>query len=408
MSLDKSFELSSEGLRRAVELLDHRNHSEWPSGGLPASWPDNGLGEMAALERLAPDVLGRATYLDAANAMAHMDPPTPWITWALALWNARLNQNLLHPATAPFAREAESCVVAWLAPFFGMNGGHMTPGSSVANLTALWAARDLRGVRKVIASSASHLSLRKAARILGLDYIEVGVDQNHRLDPATLPRDMLDVCLVLTAGTTIVGAVDSLDCCGQAAWTHVDAAWAGPLALSERHRGILSGVERADSVAVSAHKWLFQPKESALVLFRDTETAHRTLSFGGAYLAAPNIGVQGSHGAAGTLLLATLLAWGREGMAARIELCMENARRLQDVIVSQPGLEAFPDGGTGVTVFRPRSQDVEAFRASLPQGLSSSATINAETWVRCVSANPNANVELIIAAIGKATRTQPR
>jgi L-2,4-diaminobutyrate decarboxylase len=322
----------------------------------------------------------------------------------LALWNARLNQNLLHPATAPFAREAEACVVSWLAPFFGMDGGHMTPGSSVANLTALWAARDLRGVRKVVASSASHLSLRKAARILGLDYIEAGVDQNHRLDPATLPHDMSDACLVLTAGTTSVGAVDSLDCCGRAAWTHVDAAWAGPLALSDRHRGILSGIDRADSVAVSAHKWLFQPKESALVLFRDTEAAHSTLSFGGAYLAAPNIGVQGSHGAAGTLLLVTLLAWGREGMAARIEHCMANARLLQDFIDSQPGLEAFSVGGTGVTVFRPWSHDVEGFRAALPQGLSSSATINGETWVRCVSANPNADVEMISAAIEKAIR----
>jgi L-2,4-diaminobutyrate decarboxylase len=404
MTSDKSFELNSEGLHRAFDLLDRRTHSERPIEGLPRSLPDTGLGEMAALERLAPDVLGRATYLDAADAMAHMDPPTPWITWALALWNAHLNQNLLHPATAPFAREAESCVVAWLAPFFGMDGGHMTPGSSVANLTALWAARDLRGVRKVVASQASHLSLRKAARILGLDYIEAGVDQNHRLDPAALPHDISEACLVLTAGTTSVGAVDSLDLCGQAAWTHVDAAWAGPLALSDRHRGILSGIDRADSVAVSAHKWLFQPKESALVLFRDTEAAHRMLSFGGAYLAAPNIGVQGSHGAAGTLLLATLLAWGREGMAARIEHCMENARRLKDFIVSQPGLEAFPDGGTGVSVFRPRLQDVEAFRAGLPQGLSSSATINGETWVRCVSANPNADVEMISAAIEKAIR----
>ncbi len=404
MSSDKSFELNFEGLHQAFELLHRRTHSERPIDGLPKTLPDTGLGEMAALERLASDVLGRATYLDAADAMAHMDPPTPWITWALALWNARLNQNLLHPATAPFAREAEACVVDWLAPFFGMNGGHMTPGSSVANLTALWAARDLRGVRKVVASSAAHLSLRKAARILGLDYIEAGVDRTHRLDLATLPHDMADACLVLTAGTTSVGAVDSLDCCGLAAWTHVDAAWAGPLALSDRHRGILSGIERADSVAVSAHKWLFQPKESALVLFRDTEAAHRTLSFGGAYLAVPNIGVQGSHGAAGTLLLATLLAWGRQGMAARIEHCVANARRLQDFIASHPDLELFPNGGTGVTVFRPRSHAVDGFRAALPQGLASSATINGETWVRCVSANPNADVEGIIAAIEKATR----
>ena len=404
MSSDPSFALNVEGLRRALELLGCRSYSEWPRYGFPESLPAVGLGEVEALERLAPDVLGRATYLDAGDAIAHMDPPTPWITWALALWNARLNQNLLHPATAPFAREAETCVVDWLAPFFGMNGGHMTPGSSVANLTALWAARDLRGVKKVVASSASHLSVRKAARILGLDYVEAGVDQCHRMDPATLPRDLSDACLVLTAGTTSVGAVDPMDCCGLAAWTHIDAAWAGPLILSDQHRSTLSGVDQADSVAVSAHKWLFQPKESALVMFRDTEAAHRTISFGGAYLAAPNIGVQGSHGAAGTLLLATLLAWGREGLAARIEHCMDNARRLQDFIATHPDLELFPDGGTGVIVFRPASHSVDAFRAALPQGLASSANIDGDTWLRCVSANPNADIERIIAAINETCR----
>jgi len=407
MSSDPSFELNFEGLRRAVELLDSQSFSGLPQFGLPNLLPDTGLGEAEALERLAPDVLGRAAYLDASDAIAHMDPPTPWITWALALWNARLNQNLLHPATAPFAREAEARVVGWLAPFFGMNGGHMTPGSSVANLTALWAARDLRGVKKVVASSASHLSVRKAARIVGLDYVEAGVDQRHCLDPATLPSDLSDACLVLTAGTTTVGAVDPLDYCGIAAWTHIDAAWAGPLALSARHRGRLSGVDQADSVALSAHKWLFQPKESALVMFRDTEAANSAICFGGAYLAAPNIGVQGSHGAAGTLLLATLLAWGREGLAARIERCMDNARQLRDFIAAHPNLERFPDGGTGVIVFRPTSHPVDEFRAALPQGLASSANIDGHTWLRCVSANPNADIEKIIETIDALVR-RPR
>ncbi len=111
MSPDPSFDLNLEGLRRALDLLDARKDSEGPRCGLPNVLPETGLGEAEALERLAPDVLGRAADLGASEAMAHMDPPTPWITWALALWNARLNQNLLHPATAPFARHAEACVV---------------------------------------------------------------------------------------------------------------------------------------------------------------------------------------------------------------------------------------------------------------------------------------------------------
>ena len=107
--------------------------------------------------------------------------------------------------------------------------------------------------------------------------------------------DLKRACLVLTAGTTSVGAVDPLNVIGQAAWTHVDAAWAGPLRLSERHAEVLAGIERADSVAVSAHKWLFQPKESALILFREASRANDAISFGSAYLSTPNVGLLGSR-----------------------------------------------------------------------------------------------------------------
>jgi glutamate/tyrosine decarboxylase-like PLP-dependent enzyme len=67
---------------------------------------------------------------------------------------AAVNQNLLHPDTGPVARLLEPLVVGWLAPVFGMGGGHLVPGSTLANLTALWAARDLAGARTVVTSTA--------------------------------------------------------------------------------------------------------------------------------------------------------------------------------------------------------------------------------------------------------------
>ncbi len=175
-----------------------------------------------------------------------MDPPTPWLTWALTLWNASLNQNLLHPMTAPFAHDAERLVINWLAPAFGMEGGHMTPGSTVANLTALWAARDAGGARRVVAPAAAHLSVKKAAHLLGMRYEEVPADPGQRLDAEALPVDLSDTCLVLTAGTTGAGAIDPLDLCERAgaAWIHVDAAWAGPSRLSRTHAARLVGLER--------------------------------------------------------------------------------------------------------------------------------------------------------------------
>jgi L-2,4-diaminobutyrate decarboxylase len=188
---------------------------------LPMELPQLGIGSTAALDSLAPSILGGAARLGEATSFAHMDPPTPWITWAITLWNASLNQNLLHPATAPVARQLEERVMAWLAPFFGMNGGHMTPGSTVANLTALWSARECAGITEVIASDGAHLSIAKAAHILGLQYLSVPIDANGSMDVGRLPANLSKSALVLTAGATSTGAIDPFDLAGRAAWTHV-------------------------------------------------------------------------------------------------------------------------------------------------------------------------------------------
>lgn len=371
---DQSFSLDAAALAEAVDAL---GRDVMPSSDeLPARLPDAPLGDRAALERLAPHVLGQAAPLGAPDTLAHMDPPTPWLSWALTLWNARLNQNLLHPSTSPFARRAEELVVAWLAPFFGLDGGHTVPGSTVANLTGIWAARDVAGATRVVASEAAHLSIGKAAHLLGMQLELVPTDARGRLDAAAL-GELGDACLVLTAGTTATGAVDPLEAAGRAAWTHVDAAWGGPLRLT-RYADRLDGIERADSAAVSAHKWFFQPKDSALVFFKDTARAHQTLSFGADYLSVPNVGVLGSHGATVIPLLGTLLAWGRSGTAARIETCMEIAGALEERIGGDARLELFAPSSTGVVVFRPLRASLAAMREALDPATVSSASIDGE------------------------------
>lgn len=86
-----------------------------------------------------------------------------------------------------------------------MGGGHLVPGSTVANLTALWAARDLTGARRVWASSAAHLSVAKAAHILGLELVQLPVDDHQRMRADLLPEDLSDSVVVLTAGTVATG-----------------------------------------------------------------------------------------------------------------------------------------------------------------------------------------------------------
>ena len=396
---NKSF-LADPDLERALNLIRQTPASQQK---LPSEVPDEGIGERAALDLLAPYVLERAAPLDGAETFAHMDPPTPWITWATTLWNARLNQNLLHRATGPFAIEAEEKVLDWLTPFFGMSGGHMCSGSTIANLTSLWAARDSKGIRKIIASKSAHISIAKAATILGLPYEQIDTNSSGQIDQDKI-GELSDACLVLTAGTTDTGTIDPLALAGEAKWTHIDAAWAGPLRLSQTHSHLLDGVNKADSIAVSAHKWLFQPKDSAIVMFREYDLAKSAMSFGSGYLADPNVGVQGSRGASAIPLLATLIAWGRMGIADRLDDAMSMARLFATELGKEPNICLWAMPETGVTVFRPVAMSVEELHQCLPDGMFSSCTLNGEKWARSVAANPMADIDKILESVRRAVR----
>ena len=404
---EEDFVPDAAGLARAMEqLVDARTGAGSPHVDstldleLPAVMPEHGLGSAAALERLAEVALRQTSRLDHPGFFAHMDPPTPWVTWAATAWAAAANQNLLHPDTAPAARQLESLVLGWLAPAFGMAGGHMTSGSTLANLTGLWAAREVAGVRRVVASSAAHLSVAKAAHLLGLEMVPVPVDEHQRLCVESLP-DLSDAALVLVAGTVSTGAIDPLQADVDPAWRHVDAAWAGPLRLS-RHAGLLDGIEAADSVAVSAHKWLYQPKDSAFVMFRDADRSHAAISSGGDYLDAANVGVLGSRGNAALPLVATLMAWGREGLAARLDAAMALAEQLADLVEDDPDLELWRRPVTGVVNWRPRHGDPVAVRDRMQGAWVSTAEIDSQTWLRSVAANPLADPGCVVEAITAA------
>lgn len=357
--------------------------------------PEAGLGDEEALGVVGDSFVRGASVLGHPGFFAHMDPPTPWVTWAAYVWVAALNQNMLHPDTSPSAGPLEDIVIRWMAPRFGMNGGHLTPGSTVANLTALWAARELRGVEEVVASTAAHVSIPKAAAILGLRYRPVEVDDRQQMRVEGL-GDLSHAALVLTAGTVSTGSVDPLNVDVAPAWRHVDAAWAGPLRLSERHAARLDGIDDADSVSISAHKWLFQPKECALVMFRDSALAHEAVSFGGAYLARPNVGVLGSRAATAVPLATTLLAWGRAGVAERLDHCMRLAAELARLVDARPELELWGEPQTGVVVWRPRDADVAELQTRLKRAFVSLTQIDGNAWFRSVAANPFADPDVVV------------
>jgi len=128
---------------------------------IPERLPDKGIGEDAAFDLFSEAILDRSAKLGSEIFFAHMDPPTPEISSKLVGLNAEFNQNMLHPHLSPLASEIEAALIQWFASAFAMGTGHMCGGSTLGNLTALWAARE-RGAGKVVASRDAHLTLRQA------------------------------------------------------------------------------------------------------------------------------------------------------------------------------------------------------------------------------------------------------
>ncbi len=398
--------LDRELLRFGIELLgEARSPRTNPVPldtlvDLPESWPDEGLGERAAMERLAPVALDGTAQLHHPAYFAHMDPPTALVSWIGTLWQVAANQNLLHPDAGPGARLLEARLIEWLAPDFGMQGGHLVPGSTIANFSAIWAARELRGITRVVASERAHLSARKAADILGLAYESVPADRLHRMSVARR-TDLADAAVVLTAGTVATGAIDDLEVTG-AGWVHVDAAWGGPLRFAPTYRHLLDGVEKADSVGFSAHKWCYQPKGTAVILFKDTEAAHGAMTYGGGYLAAPNVGLLGSAPAYALPFMLSLLAWGRRGLSERIALGFQQTEALCELIKDDERFELLAEPTTGIAVWRPVKADTVTVRERLEDAWVSLSEIDGQMWLRSVAANLSANPARMLAQVVRA------
>ena len=151
-----------------------------------------------------------------------------------------------------------------------------------------------------------------------------------------------------------------------------------------------------------------QPKDSALVMFREPEVANPAISYGGGYLAAPNVGVQGSRGAAAIGLLATLVASGRIGVVARIDWVMDIANQLAEKLRGEEGIHLWAMPKTGVTVFRPINCTTEEFISRLPVGMLSTCIVDGKSWLRSVAANPLADIDSIFSTIQQCAEGKNR
>jgi glutamate/tyrosine decarboxylase-like PLP-dependent enzyme len=237
-------------------------------------------------------------------------PSTPVGAYA-DLIASTLNSNITSWRSAPAPTEIELTTVRWLAALIGYGDeahGLLTSGGSMANLNALYVAHRTKAQghvsraglwnsgppMTVYASDQIHLSIPKAADVLGLgrDHVRiVETDERYRMDVRKL-REMIEgderrglrpFCITASAGTVNTGAIDSLHEIARVAeerslWFHVDGAYGALASIDATKRPLFAGIERADSVSLDPHKWLYAPVDCGCLLFRDAEKARQAFS----------------------------------------------------------------------------------------------------------------------------------
>ncbi|HKQ95288.1 MAG TPA: aminotransferase class V-fold PLP-dependent enzyme, partial [Aestuariivirgaceae bacterium] len=311
------------------------------------------------------------------------------------LFAAALNQNVTAWRSAPAAVSIERTVVGWLADAIGCPGmsGSLCGGGSAANLMALAMAREAklevnetgapRGV--VYASTEVHMAIPKAMSLLGLGrnnlrLIPTDQDFCMRLDVLErsiendLARGDVPVAIVASAGTVATGAIDPLEQIARIArsrdlWMHVDGAYGALASIAVPE--LFHGLSQADSIALDAHKWLYQPLECGCLLFRDRSVARRTFSQSGDYVKVmssdPTEGfaffdetMELSRRFRALKLWLSLQYHGRSAFREAIGQDLRNAQLLAGLIAATPELELLANVPLSAVCFRHRSKDNEA------------------------------------------------
>ena len=312
---------------------------------------------------------------------------------------AALNVSAMTWRTSPAATEMESVVLRWIRELIGLPKaftGVVYDTASVAVLHALAAAREraapavrARGlaartdipVQRVYASDQAHSSLEKAMIVLGLgeeNVVRVRTDDDFRMDIDALREAVAadrrsarhPLAVVATIGTTSSASVDPVAriaelCAAEGMWLHVDAAYGGAMAVLPEGRVVMDGVERADSVVVNPHKWLFVPLDFSTLYTRHPEALRAVFALTPEYLRGDaagsdagaavdymDYGIQLGRRFRALKAWMALRAFGRSGLESRIREHCRLARVFAERVEREPGCELAAAPSMAVVCFR--------------------------------------------------------
>ncbi len=337
-------------------------------------------------------LVAHSVHTAAPSFIGHMTSALPYFVLPLSKMMVGLNQNLVKIETSKAFTPLERQVLGMMHHLvYGEKDGFykkwmhsanhslgaFCSGGTIANITALWIARnrllkpdaDFKGIAKeglframqhygyqglaIVVSERGHYSLGKAADVLGIGrdmVVSVKTDANNKVDTAEMRRVLADLAernikvlaIVGVAGATETGNIDPLNELAdlaeqQQCHFHVDAAWGGATLLSAKYRHLLAGIERADSVTIDAHKQMYVPMGAGMVVFKHPSTAN-VIEHHAEYIlrkGSKDLGSQtleGSRPGMAMLVHACLQVIGRQGYQILIDRSLEKARYFATLI----------------------------------------------------------------------------
>lgn len=374
--------------------------------------PEDPLFVSEQVDFLLNKVVAQSVHTSSPSFIGHMTSALPYFMLPLAKIMMTLNQNVVKIETSKAFTPLERQVVGMLhrliyeqdeafylrwTQSFAHSLGVFCSGGTVANLTALWVARQrilvprgsFRGVQDdgiglglkehdlsglaVLVSKRGHYSLSKAADVLGIgrkNLMAIETKANHKIDINALKSTIRSLqarrvgimAIVGIAGTTETGNVDPLsELAGVAqeagAHFHVDAAWGGPTLFSSRYKNLLAGIERADSVTIDAHKQLYVPVGAGVALFRDVQ-ALDTIEHHANYIIRKGSRDIGKHTLEGTrpgmamLVHSGLRIIGRRGYELLIDLGIGKAGQFAKMIKAHHSFELVTEPELNLLTYR--------------------------------------------------------
>lgn len=364
---------------------------------------------------------------------AHLHCPPLAVAAAADLAASVLNPSLDSWDQAPGTATLEELVTRAVAREAGAEDALVTSGGTESNQLALLLAREARpGIRLVHGANAHH-SLPRAAWLLGMPGpVELptpaGVLDPDRLDEALagMPGPYV---VAATAGTTDAGLVDPLPriadvCARHGARLHIDAAYGGGLLFSARHRPLLNGTERADTVSLDLHKLGWQPIAAGFLAVRDTRDLI-PLGLSAPYLNADDDVEAGLPDLVGRSLrtsrrpdvlkiAATFKTLGRVGIGALVDQVMLLAQEFADIVEADPRFELHDRPVLSTVLFRPAGATDDAVatvrRELLHDGRAvlGRASADGRLWFKATFLNPTAKVDDLAALLALITRRYGR